>query len=68
MQTHTRHYFWRTYDRQEIDLEEEVDGKLAGYEIKWSPRRKKAPKLWINTYPEASFEQISKDNFLELIV
>ena len=68
LQTHTRHYFWRTYDRQEIDLVEEVDGKLAGYEIKWRPRRKKAPKLWKNTYPEASFEQISKENFLEFIV
>tara|TARA_R110002050_G_scaffold99874_4_gene207060 strand:+ start:6038 stop:6193 length:156 start_codon:yes stop_codon:yes gene_type:complete len=27
-------YFWRTYDRQEIDLIEERDGQLYGYEFK----------------------------------
>jgi uncharacterized protein len=27
-------YFWRTYDQQEIDLVEERDGKLYGYEFK----------------------------------
>ena len=29
-------YFWRTYSGQEIDLVEEREGKLFGYEIKWS--------------------------------
>ena len=27
-------FFWRTYDRQEIDLVEERDGRLHGYEFK----------------------------------
>ena len=27
-------YFWRTYDKQEIDLVEEHDGRLYGYEFK----------------------------------
>jgi len=26
-------YFWRTYDKQEIDLMEEHDGRLYGYEF-----------------------------------
>ena len=29
-------YFWRTYDRKEIDLVEETGGKLYGYEFKWN--------------------------------
>lgn len=29
-------YFWRTYDGQEIDLVEEREGQLYGYECKWS--------------------------------
>ena len=38
-------YFWRTYDGQEIDLVEERDGGLFGYECKWSPRKAaSAPK------------------------
>ena len=29
-------YFWRTWDQKEIDLVEERDGKLYGYEFKYS--------------------------------
>lgn len=29
-------YFWRTYDQREIDLVEEREGRLFGYECKWS--------------------------------
>ena len=56
-------YFWRTYDGQEIDLVEEKAGKLFGYEIKWSKARKHAPKAW-GTYKNASWEVITRDNFL----
>lgn len=61
-------YFWRTYDQQEIDLVEERDGKLFGYEFKHSPRKIKTPKAWEKAYPEAGFEVISKDNFLEFLI
>lgn len=30
-----QYYFWRAYNGEEIDLIEEGDGQLAGYEIKW---------------------------------
>lgn len=59
-------YFWRTYDQQEIDWVEERDGKLFGYEIKWSPKRKpKIPKAWKETYQESEFDVINFDNYLE---
>jgi predicted AAA+ superfamily ATPase len=60
-------YFWRTYDQKEIDLVEERQGKLFGYEIKWSKTRTRAPKQWHQTYPGAGFEIINKENYLEYI-
>lgn len=61
-------YFWRTYEKKEIDLVEEREGKLFGYEFKYRDGKKiKAPKDWIETYEEAEFEVISKDNYLEFI-
>ena len=61
-------YFWRTYDKQEIDLIEERDGNLFAYEFKWNKSKTKIPKAFTNAYPEALFKVISKDNFLEFLV
>ncbi len=61
-------YFWRTYDRQEIDLVEERDGKLWAYEFKWQTRKVKAPKAWTEAYPGSEFRVITKDNFLEFLL
>lgn len=60
-------YFWRTYDQQEIDLIEERDGKLRGYEIKWKNKAVKSPKEWLGEYDNASFEVINKDNFAKFL-
>ncbi len=60
----TNFYFWRTYDRQEVDLVEEVGGKLLGWEIKWSDKNKKPPRSWIE-YGNSSWQIINKDNYLE---
>jgi len=44
-------YFWRTYDGAEIDLVEEIDGKITAYEFKWSIKRKPAiPKSFAEKY------------------
>jgi len=68
-QIYSNNYFWRTWDGQEIDWVEEREGKLFGYEIKWSPRKKiKPPKDWLKTYPNASWQLITQENFLEFIV
>lgn len=60
-------YFWRTWDQKEIDIVEERDGKLFGYECKWSPSKTKAPKDWLETYSEASFEIIDRKNYLDFV-
>ncbi len=60
-------YFWRTWDRKEIDLVEERNGKLFGYEFKWSSKKIKAPKEWLETYDNAEFQLITRENYLEFI-
>ncbi|MEI7422708.1 MAG: ATP-binding protein [Prolixibacteraceae bacterium] len=61
-------YFWRTYDQQEIDLVEDREGRLYAFEFKWSPRKIKAPKAWVDAYPDSEFQVISKENFLEFLI
>ncbi len=60
-------YFWRTYNQKEVDLVEEREGKLFGYEFKWSTKSKKIQQEWLDTYENASFEIINKENFLPFI-
>jgi len=61
-------YFWRTWDKKEIDLIEERDGRLYGYEFKWGKKLPKAPKDWLETYQNASYEVINQDNYLDFII
>ena len=61
-------YFWRAYDQQELDLVEEREGKLFGYECKWSTRKTpSAPRHWLTSYPEAEFTVITPENYLAFL-
>jgi predicted AAA+ superfamily ATPase len=65
---HANVYFWRTYDQQEIDLVEEREGKLFGYECKWSAQKSVIPpKSWLTGYPNAEFVVITPENYLEFV-
>lgn len=62
------YYYWRTYDQKDVDLIEESGGTLRGFEFKWNPTKKaKAPKDWLNTYDQATWELISRENFTDII-
>lgn len=62
-------YFWRTYAQQEIDWVEERDGRLFGYECKWSSKKRTgAPSEWTKNYPEAEFTLVTPDNGYDLIL
>ncbi|GBD99335.1 archaeal ATPase [bacterium BMS3Abin07] len=62
-------YFWRTYDKQEIDLVEEREGILGGYEFRWTERGKqKPPKDWQGAYSNAGFDIINRENYLDFIL
>ncbi|MBN2030966.1 ATP-binding protein [bacterium] len=60
-------YFWRTYDKKEIDLIEEQEGELHGFEIKWQPAKAKVPKDWICAYPNSNVQVIHRENYLHFI-
>ncbi len=62
-------YFWRTYDQQEIDLVEERDGQIFGYEFKWSSNKLvSAPASWTSAYPDAGFMPVTPENYQEFII
>ena len=63
----TNFHFWRTYDQKEIDLVEERQGNLFGFEIKWRLGRIKPPKEWAEAYPGSSFEVIHRENYIDFI-
>ena len=64
---HANYYFWRTYDGQEVDLVEERNGRLHGYEIKWRRTRKKPPKQWLNNYENASYETVTSEDYQRFV-
>ncbi len=65
---HANAYFWRTYTQQEIDLVEERDGRLFGYEAKWSSRQLRgAPKAWTAAYPDSAHAVVNPENYLDFV-
>ena len=60
-------YFWRTYTGAELDYVEEREGQLHGFEFKWKAGKQKAPASWTDTYENASFHLVNRDNFLGFV-
>jgi uncharacterized protein len=58
-------YFWRTYSGAELDLVEEKDGKLSGYEFKWGNKTAKAPVSWTDNYKRSNFYCVNNENFMK---
>lgn len=64
-----KRYFWRTYQGQEIDFIEQIEGILSGFEAKWSMTKKVGtPSDWEKDYPQASFDIISPANYLDYML
>ena len=61
-------YFWRTWDKEEIDLIEEREGRLFGFEFKYSSTKMKLLKTWKENYPDSDLSIINKDNYLDFIL
>lgn len=65
---YAREFFWRTWEKQEIDLIEEHSGKLHAYEFKWSPDKKPgAPKVFLQAYPGSEYKVVHPENFLDIL-
>lgn len=62
-------YFWRTYTQKEVDYIEEYNGKIQGYEFKYSKNKTSSSKLFEEQY-KGKVEIINKENifsFVEII-
>jgi predicted AAA+ superfamily ATPase len=60
------YHFWRTYAGQEIDYLAERDGSLFGFEFNWSEnRRVRPPKNWREAYPEATWQKVTQEDYLD---
>jgi predicted AAA+ superfamily ATPase len=58
-------YFWRTYDQKELDCVEEHEGKLFGYEFKFTNGniRKTTRQEFLQSYPQSELTCISRENY-----
>ncbi len=62
-------YFWRTYEQAEIDLIERKNDEIHAFEFKWSDTKQvKVPLAFSKAYPNATFEVISRSNYLDFVV
>ncbi len=66
-QNYAQMYFWRTQQQQEIDLVEEMDGRLAAYEFKWKKPNAHLPKTFSESYPEAHLTVITPENYWDFV-
>lgn len=66
-ETYAKMYFWRTQQQQEIDLVEERNGRISGFEFKWTGKRHNFPQKFVETYQSETF-LISRENFREFVV
>jgi len=60
-------YFWRTHDQKEIDLIEEREGKLFGFEFKYAKDKTKIPEEFLQTYPNSQVNIIHQENYLDFV-
>tara|TARA_R110002050_G_scaffold162939_2_gene292865 strand:+ start:5414 stop:6538 length:1125 start_codon:yes stop_codon:yes gene_type:complete len=65
--TYAKMHFWRTKQKQEVDLVEEVNGELTGYEFKWKAKpNARLPKTFTEGY-QAKSAIIDTTNFREFV-
>ena len=60
-------HFWRTYDKQEIDLIETGSGVMNAFEMKAGKKSPFAPKAFADAYTEAQFTAININNYADYI-
>lgn len=63
----TRMFFWRTMQRQEVDLVEESACGLRAFELKWNPNKTRTPicTTFRNAYPDAKCYAVSPKDCAE---
>ena len=63
-----RRWFWRTKQKQEVDLIHEADGVFTAYEFKWNEKKNvPCPASFKDAYPEINYHVINRKNFIEYL-
>ncbi len=65
-QKYVRSYYWRSRDKQEVDLIEESSGEFSAFECKWS-KQPRVPVSFSVAYPDINVTGITKDNYWDLL-
>jgi predicted AAA+ superfamily ATPase len=60
-------YFWRTYDKQEVDLVEESSSPLCALQFNWGSKMPIIPKSFSEIYPHVKHIGVNRDNYLDFI-
>ncbi|PIU03910.1 AAA family ATPase [Candidatus Shapirobacteria bacterium CG08_land_8_20_14_0_20_39_18] len=61
-------YFWRLSSGAEMDLIEEENGELHGFEFKYGKKTVKTPGSWIATYSKATATLINQENWQKFAI
>jgi len=61
-------FFWRTWEKQEIDLIEEREGFLFAYEFKYVGKTSRVPAQWQQAYPSSEYLCVNRENYLDFVL
>ncbi len=64
----SKFYFWRVYTGGEVDFVEVLGKQINGLEIKYGDKIPKPSKTWVDTYPQAKYTVVNRDNFLDFVL
>ena len=64
----SKFYFWRVYTGGEVDFVEVLGKQINGLEIKYGSKIPKPSKTWLETYPQAKYSVINRENFLDFLL
>jgi len=61
-------YFWRTYQKAEIDwIEIGKNNEISAFEFKYSPKNLKTPRVFLEKY-KTQVSQVNRENYLDFIL
>jgi hypothetical protein len=61
-------HFWRLTSGSEVDYVEYINGIPSGYEFSYSnTRKKRIPVSWKESYPNADWKIVHKENYLDFL-
>lgn len=65
-QKYVRSYYWRSRDKQEVDLVEEFSGEFSAFECKWN-KQPRVPGGFKAAYPDIKVTGVTKNNYWDLL-